>query len=107
MNEAIKTIITYTIACEKLREEFTDYLKSQCRAIPEVDQSTYVSPLDKEDILLKLQIKPFPFGKEDHVTLYYCVDKTKACLNLSIDRLPYKEKNTSSHNTSTINNNEK
>ena len=92
MNDIIKTIITYSIACEKLRKEFTDYLESQCRAIPEVDQSTYISPLDKEEILSYLKVKSFAFEKEDHVTLYYCVDKTKACQTLPIDKLPYKEK---------------
>lgn len=92
MNKVIKTIITYTISCDKLREEFSKYLESQCQAIPEVDQSTYVSPLDKEAILQYLQVKPFSFGEEDQVTLYYCRDKTKACQTLPIDRLPYKER---------------
>lgn len=92
MNELIKTIITYSIACEKMRKEFTDYIESQCQAIPDVDQSTYISPLDKEDILLKLQIKSFPFNEKDHVTLYYCVDKTKTCQTLPLSRLPYKDK---------------
>jgi hypothetical protein len=92
MSEIIKTIITYSIEYDKLRKEFTDYLESQCRAIPDVDQSTYVSPLDKEEILLKLQIKPFSFGEKDHVTLYYCLDNTKACQTLPLDRYPYKEK---------------
>ena len=93
MNELIKTIITYSIASDKLRKEFTDYLESQCQAISDVDQSTHVSPLDKDEILLKLQIKTFPFGERDHVTLYYCIDKTKACQTLPIDRLQYKISN--------------
>ena len=93
MSEIIKTIITYSIGSDKLRKEFTDYLDSQCQAIPDVDQSTYVSPLDKEEILLKLQIKHFPFGEEDHVTLYYCLDKTKACQTMPLDKYPYKERN--------------
>lgn len=91
MSKQIKTIITYSIANEKLRREFTDYLESCCKATPEVDQSTYVSSLDKEEILLRLQIKMYPFGEQDHVTLYYCLDKTKASQTLPIKRLPYKE----------------
>ena len=88
----IKTIITYSIASEELRDEFTNYLKTQCQAISEVDQSTYTSPLDKETIWSNLQVKSFPFEKEDHVTLYYCVDITKACQNLPLTRLCYKTK---------------
>ncbi len=98
MSEVIKTIITYSITSKEVREKFTDYLESQCQAIPETDQSTYISPLDKEDILLKLSIITFRFGEEDHVTLYYCVDKTKACQTLPIDRLPYKFKSDENKN---------
>lgn len=92
MSKIIKTIITYSIGSDKLRKEFTDYLESQCQAIPDVDQSTYVSPFDKEDILSKLQIKTFLFGEEDHVTLYYCIDRTKACQTMPLDKHPYKAK---------------
>ena len=91
MNELIKTIITYSIGNNELRKEFTDYLESQCRAIPDVDQSTYVSSLDKEEIVFKLQMNPFAFGEEDHVTLYYCIDKTMACQTLPLDKYPYKQ----------------
>lgn len=90
MNEVIKTIITYSIADDKLRKEFTDYLEKNCRAIPEVDQSTYVSSLDKEAILLKLQIKTFTFAEEDHVTLFYCVDPSKAYQTLPLQKYLYK-----------------
>lgn len=85
-----KTIITYTIADENLRNEFTDYLERNCQATKEEDQSTYVSPLDKEDVFSKLKVHTFAFGKDDHVNLYYCQDKSKTCQCLPLDKLNYK-----------------
>lgn len=89
MADVIKTIITYSITCEEMRKEFTNYLENHCQASSEIDQSTYTSPLDKEEILLRLQIKHFKFGEKDHVTLYYSVDKANTCQTILISRLSY------------------
>ena len=70
--EPILTIITFTISNDELAAEFTDYLEKECRARKAVDQSTYLSSYNREDIRGRISTKNFSFGEGDHVTLYYC-----------------------------------
>lgn len=72
MNDIILTVITFSISNDNLRKDFETFLEKTCRARKVVDQSTYVSPLEKEDIVFNINLKNFLFGDDDHVTLYYC-----------------------------------
>ena len=83
MNNTILTIITYTISNENQSKSFTDFLEKNCQACKVADQSTYVSPFDRENIIQQISLKNFEFGKDDHVTLYYCED-----MNSSVRSLP-------------------
>lgn len=87
MATIIKTIITYNISDETLNREFTTFLEKECKATHDEDQSTYVSPKDKEDILQLLKNKSFPYGSNDFVNLYYCRDKRTASQSLPINKI--------------------
>lgn len=72
MKNPILTIITYDICDDILQEDFKDFLEKTCHAHKVADQSTYVSSLNREEIAFQINLKPFVFGNDDHVTLYYC-----------------------------------
>lgn len=93
----ISTLITYTISEEWIAEKFTKFLEEECIASKELDQSTYVSSLDRADVKDRIQhwledeanaVPDFTFEAEDHITLYYACGQIQ---RISIDLKCYRK----------------
>lgn len=84
MEDNILTIITYSISSKEIAGNFTSFLEKECLARKVIDQSTYVSKLDREDICFRIGQRNFVFGKDDHVTLYFCKAPKSSVLSLPL-----------------------